>query len=348
AGAKGTFYSFGKGPDPEGKLWDPYFDDPVFLEKFGNFLKAMALRYDGNPDIAFIDIGSYGLWGEGHTHMSSQVPKDREYPIICKHIDLHLKYFRKTLLCANDDFAGHDTPGARFPITDYALSKGLTLRDDSIMVQPPPRSWYHAEMAQAFWPSYPVVLEHEHFGGSKERGAWGDGSLLLKAVEDYHASHLSIHWWPHEFLKENRAIIDKINLRMGYRIQLRQIDLPKSVRMGEFFNVETRWANAGVAPCYSGGFFALTLKNAQGGIVSVLTDESFDMRELQVGSPGNAPVKILQSKFRIGLHGPTTKPGSCDVYISVGRRDGAPQIALPLPDDDGQRRYRIGKLNIKP
>jgi hypothetical protein len=67
-------------------------------------------------------------------------------------------------------------------------SKGVTLRDDSILVQPPPRSWYHAEMAQEFWPRWPVILEHEHYGGSKQRGAWGDGSLLLKAVEDYHAN----------------------------------------------------------------------------------------------------------------------------------------------------------------
>lgn len=346
AGAKGTFYSFGKGPDPNGKLWDPDFEDPLFLEKLGNFLKAMSARYDGNPDIAFVDIGSYGLWGEGHTHMSSQVSKDREYPIMCKHIDLYLKYFKNTLLCINDDFAGHDKPGSRFFITDYALSRGVTLRDNSIMVQPPPRSWYHAEMAQAFWPSLPVILEHEHYVGSKERGAWGDGSLLLKAVEDYHASYLSIHWWPREFLKENRDIIDKINLRLGYRIQLREIGLPKTVKIGEWFAVETRWANAGVAPCYPGGFFALTIKNAEGGIVSVLTDEGFDMKELHVGPPENAPVKTLQSNFRIGLHGPTTEPGSYDAFVSVGRRDGAPEIALPLPDDDGQCRYRVGKIDL--
>lgn len=346
AGAKGTFYIFGKGPDPNGKLWDPDFEDPLFLEKLEKFLKAMSARYDGNPDIAFVDIGSYGLWGEGHTHMSSQVSKEREYPIMCKHIDLHLKYFKNTLLCISDDFAGHDKPGARFPITDYALSKGVSLRDDSIMVQPPPRSWYHAEMAQAFWPLFPVILEHEHYGGSKERGAWGDGSLLLKAVEDYHAAYLSIHWWPHEFLKENREIIDKINLRLGYRLQLREIDLPKTIKIGDWFMVETRWANAGVAPCYPGGFFALTIKNASGGIVSVMTDEGFDMKELHVGPPEKAPVKILQSKFRIGLDGPTTKPGSYDVFISAGRRDGTPEIALPLPNEDGQRRYQVGKIDL--
>ena len=38
-------------------------------------------------------------------------------------------------------------------------------------------------MAQAFWPKLPVILEHEHYAGSKGRKAWS-GDLLLKSVED--------------------------------------------------------------------------------------------------------------------------------------------------------------------
>ena len=215
AGAKGTFYEFGKGPNEKGGSWDPDFADPIFLNKLDRFLSAMGARYDGNPNVAFVDIGTYGMWGEGHTFMSSKVPEDRVMGVLKQHIDLHRKHFPHTLLCISDDVAGHDKPGAHFPETDYALSQGVTLRDDSILVQPAPRSWYHAEMAQAFWPLMPVILEHEHYGGSKARNAWGDGSLLLKAVEDYHASYMSIHWWPRVELEENRGLIDRINLRMG-------------------------------------------------------------------------------------------------------------------------------------
>ncbi len=225
---KGTFYEFGKGPSEKGGSWDPDFADPIFLGKLERFLAAMAARYDGNPNVAFVDVGTFGLWGEGHTFMSSQVPADRTLAIVKQHIDLHRKHFPHTLLSINDDVAGHDKPGRHFPETDYALSQGLTLRDDSILVQPPPRSWYHAEMAQAFWPHWPVILEHEHYGASKERGAWGDGSLLLKAVEDYHASYLSIHWWPRVELEENRGLIERINRRLGYRLQLREITWPGS------------------------------------------------------------------------------------------------------------------------
>lgn len=346
AGAKFNSYVFGAGRKDDGPLHDPDFGDPIFLEKLDNFLAAMAARYDGNPNVAFIDVGSYGLWGEGHTHMSSQVPDDEADKIVRKHIDLYVKHFPHTLLCISDDVAGHDKPGSHFPLTDYALSKGVSLRDDSIMVQPPPRSWYHAEMAQSFWPTLPVILEHEHYGGSKQRGAWGDGSLLLKAVEDYHASYMSIHWNPRVEYDENRELIDKINRRMGYRLQLREMTWPKKVLIGERFKVQSAWANAGVAPCYSGGFMALTLKDDKGAIISVLSDESLDMRCLEVGPPDQSPVKPHASEFIIGLHGPVTPPGTYDVYVSVGKRDGTPVIALPLADSDGQRRYKLGVIEL--
>jgi len=354
AGAKGVEYEWSKGPTPGGPLWDPDFLDPVFLAKLENFLAAMARRYDGNPNVAFIDVGSFGMWGEGHTGGSSRLSEEQTLAVCKRHIDLHLKHFKKTLLNINDDFAGPAKAGGRYPIADYALSKGLTLRDDSILVQPPPRSWYHADMAQDFWPRFPVILEHEHYGSSKKRGAWGDGSLLLKAVEDYHASYMSIHWWPREELNENRPLIARINRRLGYRLQLREISWPAEVALGEPFTVETRWANAGVAPCYGGGFWALTLKDEKGGIVSANVDEAFDVRRLEVGPPNEPPAETVRSRLVIamkhedsrGAFAPAANAGTYDVFVSIGQRDGTPVIALPLPNGDGQRRYKVGQIRV--
>jgi hypothetical protein len=347
AGAKGTFYQYGEGPTPQARAWDPDFGDPIFLEKLDQFLSVMAARYDGNPNVAFVDVGSYGLWGEGHTMMSSKVPEDKAPGIIKKHIDLYAKYFKRTLVCVNDDLAGHDKPGWHFPETDYAISHGMTLRDDSIVVDPPPHSWYHAEMAQAFWPHWPVILEHAHYGYTKEKGTWGDGSLLLKAIEDYHASYMSIHGWPREELNENRSLIDRINLRMGYRLQLREMSWPREVTIGQWFKVHSLWANAGVAPCYPGGFVTLTLKDDKGGIVSVLADEQFNVRELNPGPASAVPTRANECEFVIGQFAPVTKPGEYAVYVSVGQRDGTPRIALPLEGDDGQHRYRLGTITLR-
>jgi hypothetical protein len=270
-----------------------------------------------------------------------------------KHIDLHLKHFKQTLLCISDDVAGASKPGRHFPAMDYALSKGVSMRDDSILVQAPPHSWYHAEMAEEFWPRLPVILEHEHYGSSKRRQAWS-GDLLLKSVEDYHASYMSIHWWPREELQENRDTVRRINLRLGYRIQLRELQWPAKVPLGQPFVVESSWANAGVAPCYGGGFWALTLKDDKGGIVSTLVDESFDLKDLAVGPANQAPVQKRPSRLTVayrhveplGTHAPPVKPGTYSVFVSVGQRDGTPRLALPLPESDGQGRYKIGQIEL--
>ena len=190
AGAKGTFYHYGKGRTEESGSWDPFFDDPIYLQKLNNFLEAAAKRYDDSPNVDFIDVGTYGNVGRRHTHASSQ---QDEFRIKKLHIDLHLKHFKNTLLCISDDFAGHDKQGIYFPITDYALSKGVTVRDDSIMVQPPPNHWYHAGMAKVFSQELPVVIETQHYGSSVKNNAW-HAERLLQSVEEYHASYISIHW----------------------------------------------------------------------------------------------------------------------------------------------------------
>jgi len=40
--------------------------------------------------------------------------------------------------------------------------------------------------------------------------------------------------------------------------------------------------------------------------------------------------------------------GTCDVFISVGTLDGTPTISLPLDNDDGQHRYRVGTVRVTP
>jgi len=338
AGAKGHNFRVSKGVAEDGPFWEPDYDDPIFLEKLDHFLAAAARRYDGNPEVAFVDVGSFGVWGEGHTFASSRLNYSAQ--TVIKHIDLHLKNFKHTLLAANDDFVSQDRG---METIDYAQKHGLTLRDDSILVQGGKNAYFHADMAQAFWPKLAVILESEHYGGSRDRGNWKDGSQYLQAIEEYHASYASIHWWPREFLAENKGLVERINRRLGYRLQLLEASWPTSVGVRSDFQFTARWANGGVAPCLPGGYPALTLKDAKGGIVGVFADEKFDVRALRVGPPGKAESQTEDRTFTLPFN---LRAGTYDVYISIGTYTGTPRIALPLPEGDGQRRYRIGRINV--
>jgi hypothetical protein len=338
AGAKAYRFAPRQGIQPEGEHWEPDFDDPIFLAKLDAFLAALAARYDGSPEVAFIDVGSFGVWGEGHTSSSTKLPYSAD--TVKKHIALYRKHFRHTLLVANDDFADH---GRGMASTDFAFEQGLTLRDDSILVFGGSDAYHNAEMAQRFWPRRPVILESGHYGPSRDKGYWGDGSKYLQALEEYHASYVSLHWWPREFLEENRELVQAMSMRLGYRLQLVEASWPERVAVNGRFDFTAAWRNAGVAPCYPGGHPAITLKDEKGGIVAVFADQRFEARSLPVGPPGEAPSVEQQATFSLPF---SLTPGRYGVFISVGTETGTPRLALPLPDDDGEHRYRLGAVEV--
>lgn len=68
---KWVFDAGAQGYDVEGHYKEPEYEDPIFLEKVDHFLEAMAKRYDNNPHVAFVDVGHFGMWGEGHTVMTT-------------------------------------------------------------------------------------------------------------------------------------------------------------------------------------------------------------------------------------------------------------------------------------
>ena len=56
----------------------PVWDDSVYLYYAKEFAKALAEKYDGDPRIEYIDIRTFGEWGEWHaSHLDgSEMPSD--------------------------------------------------------------------------------------------------------------------------------------------------------------------------------------------------------------------------------------------------------------------------------
>lgn len=348
SGAKGIAFDGINSPLPPPQL-EPDYNDPVFLEKLGNFLKAIASRYDGDPDVAFIDIGSFGVWGECHTWKTSG--KSYDFDTVKRHVDLHVKHFKKTQLVISDDCVDS---GRGVECFEYARKRGVTLRDDSILVY----RYYHDSLAQDVWPHMPVILESVDYPGLTEK--WGDGSEFLEAVEDYHASSVSIHGYPRKFYEDNKELVHRMNMRMGYRLRLLEATWPRryTIQAGSTISFEAEWLNAGVAPCLKGGHPAVTLKDSGDGIAAVFVDTDFNVRSLPVGPPNEGQsvrqrmeicaLPILASGLVATMkRRPFIEPGRYDVYISVGKETGKPLYELPLDHGDGHRRYRIGTIEVE-
>jgi len=311
-----------------GGNYDP--SNATWQAEYEGFLKAFAARYDGKPYIAFVDIGSIGIWGEGHDGCSDAAK--------IKHLDMYLRQLPNTRLVVCDDMGG--------AVCEYGRSKGMTIRDDSVM-------WSTCISTQVsydpYWPTRPTIIETDHYGTIKNGGnPWGQGwsdDCLLSVIEAYHASWVSVHGWPNDYWNERQASIPLANLRMGYRLQVAEASWPAAAIIGQVgARFILKWRNAAVAPCYSGGHPAITLKNTGGTMVASAVDTLFDVKHLQPG-PKTTFGPVLADSIGVNLPA-NLAVGAYQVFISVGAKDGTPIYCLPYNGDDGSKRYPLGTIAV--
>lgn len=353
-----------------GPSFEPDFSDPIYLEKLENFLAAAAARYDGDPNVDFIDIGTLGMWGEGHTWHGTNTRYP--YDVLLKHIELHTRHFKRARLVINDNHLDQDWGDPR--LLQYCLAHNMGMRNDSVCCLGPQTPFRDntLHMARAFWMTGPVVVETGHYGQTRAKGGW-NSEFMVRAVKELHASYCSIHWWPCEFLDAERDAIVEVNHILGYRLRLESAEWPDTLRPGEPWTFKAKWLNTGVAPLYEDAFPALTLKDAAGGIAGVFVDESMNLRRvLPACLGGSSPVRYEQETIvhpaaplrrasrepiadfdlrpddfeRFAMRTGNLLPGDYELFLSAGSRIGTPRLALPLPGEDGQRRYRSGTVRV--
>ena len=366
AGAKGVWFPpYYKGIAAADR-WEPTYDDPVFLEKLTNFLKAFAARYDGDPSVAFVDIGSLGLYGEGHTGRTANLSREETLRIARLHIELHKKLLPNTYLVLSDDAAGSNSKEADLPFLKYMREQGIGLRDDSIMCSQ--YGWWHDHWGPLFAPTLPVILETGHIVMCAERGNWRK-ERILECVEKHQASYFTFHGFPEDFRESHAVEIAAVNRRIGYRLMPLSVEFPNEVAMGEPVEIAAEWVNKGVAPCLPGGFVSWALVDAKGNVCWSFTDEKFDVRTLEPTlEDGPKPVRRV-SRGRFGHTAPIPPwndmvlaslrakgrvtetsfdmlaRGEYTLCVSVGTRQGTPKIALPLAGGK-DRVYPLGKVKI--
>ncbi len=350
AGAKGGYYRRGQEVGPDGP-WEPVFDDPVFLVKLEKFLKAFAGRYDGKPWVRYVDIGSIGDWGEGHTSHGSQLRYG--YEARKKHVDLHVKYFKKSQIVVSDDFV-HSTgdPEQRRRMHEYVIDNGITYRDDSILVD-----WYvlqhiktatvrSPELFEDGWQIGPTVFELQHYGAVRKDGNWEPrpGSTLAKhdlgltgpdvfrdAVGLLHATYIGYHGYADEWLAENPKLTCELLNRCGYWYFLHRARTLGTWKSGETSELELTWENRGAAPAYHDYQLFVRLEGP----------ETIDIN-LDAGNrdwlPSDTSKDTYSRKYPIRLPR-TVKAGPYELkfklYSPQAERDVSIALDDELLDDDG-------------
>ncbi len=309
AGAKGI-----ERPEYGSPSWTPDWNDPVFLEKLDHFHKAFAEKYDGKPWVRYLDLGSIGDWGEGHTWSSTRIPPTLNE--VKTHINLYLKHYKHSQLIVTDDLLAYEKSEAdQKALLDYVLANKISLRDDSPMVQ------YHVENNLHLWtvlhPDYfeatyktmPTVFELEHYGKVKEAGHWlgkngktiipgigvSGADIFRNAVKKIRPTYIGFHGYLGEWLSDNPDLTKELYNLCGYWY------FPKSINTIQHENgklmFEMEWLNKGVAPAY-------TAYQLRGRLITVNDSSKFvDFLIEDSGNKNWMPGKTSTEKYSVALSG---------------------------------------------
>lgn len=265
AGAVGTVVdTFGV------KSWVPDWDDPIYLSKLDNFHRAFAARYDAEDWMIYVDVGSIGDWGEGHTAFSIQISP--EVDEVKANIDVYIKHYKYTQIVVSDDLlVWKKTVEEAKELYDYVVNCGGTLRDDSPMVDWSLTHYFdtwsvsHPHLYESLYRHKPIILEMDHYSHIKQAGNWkgkngmdtiprfgySGAYILRKALTYTHASYIGFHGDSQQFLEENPLIVDELGNLCGYWFFPVQAAIPPSMLKTKNNRLVFEWFNKGVAPAYN-------------------------------------------------------------------------------------------------
>jgi hypothetical protein len=358
AGAKGDYYRRGKKVGPDGP-WEPVFDDPVYLEKLENFLRAFAGRYDGKPWLRYVDVGSIGDWGEGHTSSGSKI--EYGYNQRKVHVDLYCKYFRKTQIVISDDFVYCVADlQDRQKMHQYILKRGISYRDDSPLVNGYVRGYadtYTVRSPEFFKDAYlrtATVFELQHYHAVKRDGNWKvkEGSSLSKyakgkdgpdffrgALDLLHATYIGYHGDAHEWLTDNPELTKELLNQCGYWLFLHRVTIPDVMQSGRPQKIQLAWENRGVAPAYHPYILKVRLVGPD------TKNFEFDSG-CQKWLP-DPPGTIYYESYTLRIP-PRLRPGIYKLKFKLYSKEEEKDVFLALDPEllDGQNFYTVTSMKI--
>ena len=118
-------------------FYEPRYDSPQFQKAFAELNDLLAQRFDGNPQLEYMDLMMYGFWGEGHTNdLPNPFPDYWTAEKTFVHMtQLQIDAFKHTPLAVNTQ-PDISNVGNR-QVQDLAVRSGCWLRSDSLIMDEP-------------------------------------------------------------------------------------------------------------------------------------------------------------------------------------------------------------------
>ena len=321
----------------------PTFNDPVFLAKLGSFLAALGRRFDGDARIAFLDIRSYGNWGEGHMHPFGGEPISADE--FRHHVQLHLDAFRKTPLCLSCE----NQRSPHVAVYDWAVKEQRCVaRRDGICGNSDgsetARAWGISPAVFELFGPYDLLKEQEWWYGRDKENRKGYGHKLADCVEIGKPSYIDLSRGGKsglELLTAESELVQRLANRMGYHFVLSEASYPRAISATSPATATFQWHNAGVAPIYVPCLVALGLLDAEGRVAAMCWPAECDPKDWM-------PDKTVSETCTLSFD--DAPPGSYRLAVGLfqDRQAAAPWIRLAVEGETVRGWHVLGPIKIEP
>ena len=118
-------------------FYEPRYDSPEFQKAFADLNELLAAKFEGNPQLEYMDLMMYGFWGEGHTNdLPNPFPDYLTAEKTFVHMtQLQIDAWKTTPLAVNTQ-PDISSVGNR-QVQDMAVRAGCWLRSDSLIMDEP-------------------------------------------------------------------------------------------------------------------------------------------------------------------------------------------------------------------
>jgi len=306
---------------------EPDYADPLFLQKHGDFIAALARRYDGHPRIEFLDIGSYGIWGEWHT------PNGKPWEVRRQIIDMYLDGFGKTPLVQMSDDA---------EALAYTIAHGAGFRRDGVGSPWHEKTWIgsekYAEVAGFAdqWQRAPVVFEWFGPYDFLQRREWSF-DRAVEFILANHATYINDNLGP--VPDEALPKLHELARRSGYRFVLREVSHAAAVSPGGGLAVRMKWSNVGVGKLYRRHPLVLYLVDADGNLAVSQEQPHVDPTTwLPGGHDVAGRIDVPES----------LPPGTYTLAVAlVDPHTQKPAIRLPIDAPQEDRVHHVSRVSVQ-
>ena len=302
----------------------PVWDDSIYIWAAKEFAKALAEKYDGDPRIEYIDVRTFGEWGEWHTShiLGSEMPADS---VLIDMLDYYASLFKKTQLVLPSNGFGD--------VYTHALELGITKRDDGFIGIPGRPD----TLLRAYNANLPTIAEN--IAGYKTMLTYDDlipgGNQKWtpeRWVDAITTAHLTYYVLDQDndcgyyFYKDNKALADSMSKVIGYNFTVTKAELETVISSKDTtstLNITVK--NTGVAPCFFDVYLVAEFVDSTGKALA----------------PIGEMVRILKATFKDGA----SKDFSFTYKALAGKANIAaqPGVSVALSLYESEDAFKSGK-----